>query len=108
MSLLHWRDKVGDFLLRISANTQGANKLYSPEASSSSSRLLNNTLFGTLVTQRHHIWQMHFLSVDKLAEFSQKHGLLFFEKKDIPLLWQLGFLRADMVICPRKIHYPGL
>jgi len=82
--------------------------LYSPEASSSSSRLLNNTLFGPLVTQRHHIWQMHFLSVDKLAEFSQKHGLLFFEKKDIPHLWQLGFLQADMVVCSRKIQYPGL
>jgi hypothetical protein len=82
--------------------------LYGSKASSSSSRLLSNSLFGILVTQRHHIWQMHFLEVDKLAEFSQKHGLVFFENKDIPLLWQLGFLQADMVICSRKIHYPGL
>lgn len=73
-----------------------------------SSRLLNHALFGTWIAKRHHIWQMDFLNADKLAEFSQKHGLSFFEKRDIIQLWQLGLLQADIIKCQQKIQHAGL
>lgn len=82
--------------------------MYHSESSVSSSSMLDYKLFGRWVTQRHYIWQMKFLNADKLAEFCLKHGLSFFENIDIPHLWQLGLLRADMIICPRKIQYPDL
>jgi hypothetical protein len=72
------------------------------------SRLLNPALYGTWIAKRHHIWQMNFLNAHELAQFSQKHGLSFFEKEDIIQLWQLGLLQADMIKCSREIQYPNL
>lgn len=75
---------------------------------SSPSRLLKHDLFGTWIAKRRHIWQMDFLNINKLAGFSQKHGLSLFEKQDIIQLWQLGLLQADIIKCEQKIQRAGL
>jgi hypothetical protein len=51
---------------------------------------------------------MGFLNADKLARFSQKRGVSFFEKEDIVQLWQLGFLQADLIESGHKLQNTGL
>jgi hypothetical protein len=107
MRLFNLRSRVRNILIHITAKIVGAKNIRMSQ-NNTSSRLLNHALFGTWVAKRHHIWQMDFLNANKLAEFSQKHGLSFFEKRDIIQLWQLGLLQADIIKCQQKIQHAGL
>ncbi len=71
-------------------------------------RLVNPSLFGTLMGKRHDIWQMKFLTASDLAQFSVKRGLSLFEGSDLTRLWQLGLLRTDLIKSPEKFQHPGI
>jgi hypothetical protein len=73
-----------------------------------SSQFLEPDLFGALMGTYHDIWQMSFLKADELAKFSEKRGVPWFERADIVQLWQLGWLRADLIKSPQAIQYPGI
>jgi hypothetical protein len=66
---------------------------------------------GAAIARRSHIWQMDFLSADKLATFVGDRGLKSWSRHVIQL-WQLGILRADYVVQSDKVRrvgfrYPG-
>jgi hypothetical protein len=107
MKLFNWRILGRALKLHIKAKLARVKKLAMSE-SVPPSRTLNHALLGAWIAKRHHIWQMDYLNADELARFSQKHGLSFFERKDITQLWQLGLLQADMIKCHQKIQYPDL
>jgi hypothetical protein len=73
-----------------------------------SARLVNPSLFGTLMGKRHDIWQMKLLTASDLAQFSEKRGLSLFEGSDLTRLWQLGLLRTDLIKSPEKFQHPGI
>lgn len=72
------------------------------------SQLLEPALPGMWIAQRRHIWQMNLLSARELAQFSQDRGLSISSEEDIIHLWQLGLLKADLVVSRRKLNRVGL
>jgi hypothetical protein len=71
-----------------------------------SPQLIDPALLGKWLGERRHIWQMDLLSADKLSSFAKDRGLVFWSDH-ILRLWQLGLLRADIVVCDRKIRRAG-
>ncbi len=55
-----------------------------------------------------HIWQMNLLSARELAQFSRDRGLSLSSEEDIIHLWQLGLLKADLIISRGKLLRVGL
>lgn len=82
-----------------------ANK--APSQSLVSSRLIDPTLLATWIAERPHIWQMDFLTAGELSQHADQRGLKFWSHH-ITQLWQLGFLKADLVVCNRKSRRVGL
>ena len=78
-----------------------------PDANTSS-KLLEPALPGAWIAEHRRIWQMDFLNADKLARFSHDRGAAYFNETDIIQLWQLGILKADLIISPRKLRLVGL
>lgn len=72
------------------------------------SELLEPGLPGTWIAENRRIWQMDFLSADKLARFGHDRGLAFFSEKDIVQLWQLGLIKADLITSEKKLRLVGL
>lgn len=70
------------------------------------SPLVPPALIGTSFARHGHIWQMEFLSDDKLAAFAEDHGLRF-SSRSIVQLWQLGILRADYIVQSDKTRRVG-
>ncbi len=73
-----------------------------------SPRLLEPALPGAWITVHRRIWQMDFLNAYELARFSHDRGAAYFNETDIIQLWQLGILKADLIISPRKLRLVGL
>ncbi len=78
-----------------------------PDANTSS-KLLEPALPGAWIAEHRRIWQMDFLNADKLARFSHDRGTSYFNETDVIQLWQLGLLKADLIISPRKLRLVGL
>ncbi len=72
------------------------------------SDLLEPSLPGAWIAENRRIWQMNLLSADKLGSFSHDRGLTSFNEKDVIRLWQLGLIKADLVISRRKLYLVGL
>ncbi len=74
-----------------------------------SPRLLEPSLPGAWIAERRHIWQMNLLSASELAGFSHDRGLSFSSfADDVVHLWQLGLLKADLIVSHRKLNRVGL
>src|SRR5712691_3740520 len=73
-----------------------------------SSRLLEPELPGTWIASRRHIWQMDFLSTNNFAQHCRDRGLSHFSEEDITQLWQLGLVKADLILCRRKLKQVGI
>ena len=71
-----------------------------------SNDLLSPALLATWIAERSDIWQMRFGSAKDLAEFSKKKDLPF-DSDDIQKIWQLGLLRADLVVSKRRLRQQG-
>ena len=78
-----------------------------PDANTSS-KLLEPALPGAWIAEHRRIWQMDFLNADKLARFSHDRGASYFNETDVIQLWQLGLLKADLIISPRKLRLVSL
>lgn len=72
------------------------------------SQLLEPMLPGAWIANRQHIWQMNYLNAGELANFSHHRGLAFFNETDVIQLWQLGLIKADLIISHRKLRLVGL
>lgn len=68
--------------------------------------LINPVQLANWVAERSDIWQMPFREAKDLAEFVKKRNLPF-ERNDIERIWQLGLLRADLIVTKRKLGQPG-
>ncbi len=74
-----------------------------------SSELLEASLPGAWIAENRHIWQMKLLNASELARFSSDHALSFSSfEGDIIHLWQLGLLKADLIVSRRKLNRVGL
>src|SRR5262249_7423715 len=84
----------------------------------SSKRFLDPVLLGTWIAARPYIWQMDLLNGRELNSFAEKHGISFpgnlrsasweYWAGPILKLWQLGWLRADIVVSKKALEIPGL
>ncbi|HEU5382402.1 MAG TPA: hypothetical protein VFV38_43870 [Ktedonobacteraceae bacterium] len=74
----------------------------------SSSNLLGSTSPGAWIAEHRHIWQMDFLNANKFANFSSSRGLAYFNEEDIIQLWQVGLVKADLIVSRRKFKRAGL
>ena len=74
----------------------------------SSNQLLDPAILGSWIFQRSHIWQMDFLTANKLAEFATKRGLPHYREEHINHLWKLRLLRADLIVSVEELGEPGL
>jgi hypothetical protein len=64
---------------------------------------------GRWVAQRTDIWQMGFLSARRLGRLASDRGLTAFRLGDhVKHLWQLGLLRADLVVSMHRLDTTGL
>src|SRR5260370_19493068 len=70
--------------------------------------LLEPALPGAWIEEHHRIWQMKFLDANKLASFSHDRGVSYFNETDVIQLWQLGLIKADLIISRRKLRLVGL
>ena len=61
---------------------------------------------GRSIARRGFIWQMDFLTPDKLRDFVNARGL-YLGLPDIKKLWELGLLRADYVLHSQKRRHTG-
>lgn len=73
-----------------------------------SPELLEPFLPGALIAEHRHIWQMNLLNARELARFSKDRSLSFSSEEDIVHLWQLGLLKADLVVSKKKLNRVGL
>jgi hypothetical protein len=71
-------------------------------------KLLEPALPGSWIAEHHRIWQMKLLDANKLASFSHDRGESYFNETDVIQLWQLGLIKADLIISRRKLHLVGL
>ena len=74
----------------------------------SSNQLLDPAILGSWIFQRSHIWQMDFLTANKLAKFATKRGLPHYREEHINHLWKLRLLRADLIVSVEELGEPGL
>lgn len=72
------------------------------------SELLELALPGAWIAEHRRIWQMNFLNASKLASFGHNRGLASFSEKDVVQFWQLGLIKADLIISRRKLSQIGL
>jgi hypothetical protein len=71
--------------------------------------LLNPSLISKWIIDRQFIWQMRFLSGEDLCRMAHDRGLGFWTlSDDIQRLWQIGLLRADLVISNQALDIDGL
>lgn len=72
-------------------------------------KLLDPSLVARWIAQRQFIWQMQFLSAENLCRFASERGLGFsILSDDIQRLWQIGVLRADLLISDEPMEIAGL
>ncbi|MFQ5852764.1 MAG: hypothetical protein ACE5JU_19570 [Candidatus Binatia bacterium] len=66
-------------------------------------------MLGKWIAERYEIWQMRFLDANGLHTFSHDRGLMTFSfGKKISALWQLGWIRADLVESVEPLDMPGM
>ena len=70
------------------------------------SALLNPRLLGRWIAERH-IWQMDFLNAKEMAQFSSDRGVSLSES-NVEQLWQLGLIKADLVLSSKKLRRLGM
>ncbi len=70
--------------------------------------ILESIVPGTWIAKRRHIWQMKFLTANDIARFCYDRGLSNFSEEDITQLWQLGLVKADLVLSRKKLNRAGL
>ncbi len=73
-----------------------------------SPELLEPGLPGAWIAKHRRIWQMKFLDAHKLASFSHDRGASYFNESDVIQLWQLGLIKADLILSRRKLRLAGL
>ena len=72
-------------------------------------QLLKPGLLGKWIAEHSDIWQMHFLSDQELGRMAGERGLSFSSLgDDVKRLWQLGLLRADLVISTEPLDLADL
>src|SRR5581483_3858891 len=74
---------------------------------SSLNQLLDPAILGSWIFQRHYIWQMELLTTQGLAEFATKRGLSLYREEHIKHLWNVGLLRADLIVSEQEIEEAG-
>lgn len=72
------------------------------------SELIEPALPGAWVAEYQRIWQMNFLNASELASFGHRRGLASFGKRDVIQFWQLGLIKADLILSHRKLPQAGL
>ena len=71
--------------------------------------LLTPSPIARWLTERPFIWEMKLLSARDLCKFASDRGLVYSQlSDDIQRLWQIGLLRADLVISKRPLGIDGL
>lgn len=72
-------------------------------------RLLDPAVIARWIANRRFIWQMPFLSADQLCRLAAERGLGFSTMSDdVPRLWQIGVLRADLITSDNPLQIEGL
>lgn len=72
------------------------------------SGLIEPALPGAWIAEHQRIWQMNFLNASELASFGHKRGLASFGKRDVIQFWQLGLMKADLILSHKKLSQIGL
>lgn len=68
-----------------------------------------HVMLGKWLSERAGIWQIDLLDAGRLDSFASRRGLMsFFLGDKLRDIWQLGWLRADLVISPITVELPGL
>lgn len=71
-------------------------------------QLISTAEVAKWILNRESIWQMRLLNSDDFARLLCEKGLPRLSASTVERLWQLGALRADVVICNKEIHSPRL
>ena len=69
--------------------------------------LIDPILLGKWLVGRESIWQMNFMTAQKLSRFAGERSVKFSEEY-VGRLWSLGLLRADVVTSQRPLRRVGL
>src|SRR5215211_33126 len=77
--------------------------------SDSYARMVDPVVLGKQIAERRGMWQMRFLNARKLSRLCNDRavGVDVFGK-DVEYLWQLGLLRADVVVSSEELEVEGL
>ncbi len=71
--------------------------------------MIDVSLVTRWINERRFIWQMQFMSADDLCRFVRDRGLSFWcLDPEIKWLWQMGMLRADLIIAEQAVEDAGL
>lgn len=70
--------------------------------------LFEPSLPGEWLVNFGHIWQMKLLDANNFGRFCSDRGLSRFSESDITQLWQLGLLKADLIVSHRKFNRIGI
>lgn len=63
---------------------------------------------GRWLADRDFIWQMQLLNQNRFASYVKDRGLSYSFGSDIRQLWQVGLLKADLIVAPCELGVSGL